>query len=100
MPRHILLLLDKDIQAAKADTILPTVSNIVVQVVEVAPVNKVVPACTMIQIEELKALAVKAAIMNGFRNSMQMAQNTAKFVSGVDPAISAFVVLLVIIVSN
>jgi hypothetical protein len=58
-------LLDKDIQAAKADTILLTVLNILVQAVVVALANKVVPESTMIPIEDLRELDVKVATMNG-----------------------------------
>jgi hypothetical protein len=65
MAHRIHLLLDKDIQAAKADIILPTVLSILAQAVAVEPACKAVPVYTTIQIEDLKVLAVKAATMNG-----------------------------------
>jgi hypothetical protein len=65
MPHHIHLLLDRDIRAVKAASIPQTVLNILVQAVAAALDNKVALECIMIQIEDLRALAVKVAIMNG-----------------------------------
>jgi hypothetical protein len=59
-------LLDKDIQAAKADITAPLLLwNIAVQVVVVVQANRAVLAYTMIQIEDLKAQIVKVVTMNG-----------------------------------
>jgi hypothetical protein len=65
MEPHIHLLLDKDIRAAKADIILPILLNIQEQVVAAAQANKAALEYIIIQIEDLRELVVKVAIMNG-----------------------------------
>jgi hypothetical protein len=72
MRHHTHLLLDRDIPEGKVDTILPILSNIVEQVVVVVQANKVAPVYTMMQIERLKVLIVKAVIMNGTVPTLQI----------------------------
>jgi hypothetical protein len=70
---HIIhLLLDKDIQAAKAVLILLILLNIPEQAVVAVQADKAAQAYTMTQIEGLKALVVKAATMNGIVLMLQI----------------------------
>jgi hypothetical protein len=65
MPHRIHLLLDRDILEVKVVSTLLTLLNILVQAVAAVQVSKAALVYIMIQIEDLKALAVKADIMNG-----------------------------------